>query len=65
MKIGDLVLTRHYVPVHGYIFNVIKICDSNDLKKVVDMSESIVMVSNDNGSFGEEIDRLVGLDGDY
>lgn len=62
MKIGDKVLLRHYVPIHGYIFNVIKIENQNDIDYVYKKSDQVVMVSNADGSFGKKIDKLLGME---
>lgn len=50
------------MPIHGYIFNVIKIENQNDIDYVYKKSDQVVMVSNADGSFGKKIDKLLGME---
>lgn len=62
LKVGDLILTKHYIPVHGYVFNVIQLKSIDDIIKISQAPDGVVMVSNEKGSFGETIDRLMELE---
>ena len=62
MKIGDKVLMKYYVPVHGYMFDVISLDSKEAIAYVNSKPDNVAMVSNESGSFGDTIDKLFELE---
>lgn len=53
---------KYHVPLHGYIFDVISLDSKDVITYVNSKAENVVMASNDNGSFGNTIDKLFELE---